>query len=449
MKRETYGLFTAITMIVGIVIGSGIYFRADDIFTLTRGNLLLGILVMIMGSTSIIFGSLSFSFLSRKATGSGGVINYFETFLTHDLAKGYGWFFSFIYLPSISVILGWAAALYTFILLGIEATLPMQIGLGLFYNVFLIIVNSLNRKIGSALQNVSTVIKLIPLFAIAIYGFFYSDALANNGNMINDFVKEFKTYTWLTALVPIAYSLDGWTIALNITPEVKNAKRNMPIALIVGPIIILIVYITYLIGIHNILGPEQIISLGDEAIFVAGKQILGDRLGNVLLTIVVISVLGVLNGICLASIRIPQALAEKKMISDKWGISEIDEKLQISKKSVYIFIMLVVFWNLVHYLVMNYNIFNGRDISEISIAFNYLIYILLYKKSFEIIKLENKANTFIPIIASLGSIMMLFGSLLASFVYVGIFLLISGSVVYLGYRYKNKDEILKRPKFQK
>ena len=81
--------------------------------------------------------------------------------------------------------------------------------------------------------------------------------------------------------------------------------------------------------------------------------------------------------------------------------------------------------------------------------FNYLIYILLYKKSFEIIKLENKANTFIPIIASLGSIMMLFGSLLTSFVYVGIFLLISGSVVYLGYRYKNKDEILKRTKFQK
>lgn len=435
MKRETYGIFTAITMIVGIVIGSGIYFRADDIFTLTRGNLLLGILVMIIGSTSIIFGSLSFSYLSRKTSGSGGVINYFETFISHDLARGYGWFFAFIYLPSISVILGGASALYTFILFGIEATLPMQIGLGLFYNIFLISVNSLSRKFGSALQNLSTVIKLIPLFAIAIYGFFYSNNLANNGNMLKDFVKEFNTYTWLTALVPIAYSLDGWTIALNITPEVKNAKRNMPIALIVGPIIILIVYIIYLIGIYNILGPDQIIALGDEAVFFAGKKILGERLGNILLTIVVISVLGVLNGLSLASIRIPQALAEKKMIPDKWGISKIDEKLQISKKSVYIFMILVVFWNVIHYLVMNYNIFNGRDISEISIVFNYLIYILLYKKSYELIKLQYKLNTFIPIIASLGSIMILIGSLLASFIYVGIFLLISGSVVYLGYRY--------------
>ncbi len=439
MKRETYGVFTAITMVVGIVIGSGIYFRADDIFTFTNGNLLLSIIVMIMGSTSIIFGSLSFSYLSRKTTESGGVINYFETFLSHDLARGYGWFFAFIYLPSVSVVLGWAAALYTFILIGIDATLPMQIALGLFYNILLIIINSLSRKFGSVIQNVSTLIKLIPLFAIAIYGFFYSNNLGNFDNILNGFVKEFKTYTWLTALVPLAYSLDGWTITLNIAPEVKNSKKNMPIALIVGPIIILFVYIVYLIGIYSILGPEQIISLGDEAIFVAGKKILGDRLGNVLLTIVVVSVIGVLNGLSLGSIRIPQALAEKRMISDKWEISKIDERFQISKKSVYIYIVTIIFWNFIHYLVMKYNIFNGRDISEISIVFNYLIYILLYKKTFEIVKAKNKLKMFIPIIASMGSLIILVGSLLTSFLYISIFLLISGIVVFLGYRYVPKE----------
>ena len=124
------------------------------------------------------------------------------------------------------------------------------------------------------------------------------------------------------------------------------------------------------------------------------------------------------------------------MIPDKWEISKIDKKLQISKKSVLVFLIAVIFWHLIHYLVMNYNVFNGRDISEISIVFNYLIYILLYKKSFEIIKSENKTITFIPIIAALGSIMMFIGSLLASFTYVTIFLLFSGSIVYLGYRYR-------------
>lgn len=149
-----------------------------------------------------------------------------------------------------------------------------------------------------------------------------------------------------------------------------------------------------------------------------------------MLTIVVVSVIGVLNGLSLGSIRIPQALAEKRMISDKWEISKIDERFQISKKSVYIYIATIIFWNFIHYLVMKYNIFNGRDISEISIVFNYLIYILLYKKTFDIVKSKNKLKMFIPIIASMGSIIILIGSLLTSFLYISIFLLISGSVVF-------------------
>lgn len=439
MKRETYGLFTAITMIVGIVIGSGIYFRADDIYMYTGGNLILGIFVLIIGAMSIIFGSLSFSYLSRKTTGSGGVVNYFETFISKDLARGYGWFLLFIYLPSISVVVGWAAALYTFMLLGIEATLPMQIALGIFYNIFLIIVNSMSRKYGGFIQNIATIIKLIPLILISIYGIFFSNNIVNMENLVNGFSSEIRSLGWLTALVPMAYSYDGWTVALNIAPEVKNSKKNVPIALIVAPIMILFVYILYLIGMDNILGVEKILELGDEAIFVAGKQILGNRLGSVLLTIVVISVLGVLNGLTLSSIRMPQALAEKNMIRDKWGIAKIDEKLQISKKSVIFYIFLIILWHLIHYIVMKYNIFNGRDISEISIVFNYLSYILIYKVAFDIIKERSKWKLFIPILASIGSIMILIGSLLASFKYVSLFLLISSTVVFLGYRYNNAD----------
>lgn len=45
-NKQSYGLFTTITMIVGIVIGSGIYFRADDIFIYANGNLALGLMVL-------------------------------------------------------------------------------------------------------------------------------------------------------------------------------------------------------------------------------------------------------------------------------------------------------------------------------------------------------------------------------------------------------------------
>lgn len=80
-KGKSYGLFTTITMIVGIVVGSGIYFRAYDIFAYTNGNLLLALLVLTMGSICIIFGSLSLSQLSKRCDDRGGLVAYFEHFI--------------------------------------------------------------------------------------------------------------------------------------------------------------------------------------------------------------------------------------------------------------------------------------------------------------------------------------------------------------------------------
>ena len=437
-KKKAYGLFTTITMIVGIVIGSGIYFRADDIFIFTNGNLFLGIMVLVLGALCIIFGSLSFSYLSRKTDGSGGLVNYFEHFISKEVACGFGWFQIFVYMPAISVIVGWAAAIYTFMLFGIDASLEVQIGLSLFYNLFFVTLNTLNRKLGGYFQNLATTIKIIPLLLIAIYGIFFANPVNLENGLVTSFGREFSKLSWITALVPLAYSYDGWTIALNIAPEVINPKKNMTRALIISPLIILFIYIIYIFGMYNILGPDQIINLGDSAIFEAGKNILGDRLANVLLAVVVLSVLGVTNGLNLGAIRMPQALAEKRMIPDG-GISKIDDKRQVSYKSSIVFFLLVIFWSLIHFIVMKYNLFNGRDISEISIVFSYVTYIALYKVAFDIIKKENKKNLILPILATLGSLIILVGSILASPFYVILFMLISASVMVLGYLYKKKQ----------
>ena len=61
MKQKKYGLPTAITMIVGIVIGSGIFFKSDNILVYTGGNVAIGILVFSLAAISIIFGGPSSS----------------------------------------------------------------------------------------------------------------------------------------------------------------------------------------------------------------------------------------------------------------------------------------------------------------------------------------------------------------------------------------------------
>lgn len=439
-KKKAYGLTTAISMIVGIVIGSGIYFKADDVFVYTNGHIGLGLLVLALGAMCIIFGSLTLSTLAKRSDGSGGLVDYFSTFVSDKMGAGFGWFQMLVYSPAISVIVGWASAIYTFMLLGIDASLMQQVLLGLAYNLFFIFINVISRRLGGYLQTAVTCIKIVPLVLIAVYGIFFASPVSDISSSSLSFGQEFSKFTWISALVPLAYSYDGWSISLNITAEVVNPKKNISRALIVSPIIILLIYLAYIYGIGNMLGADKIIELGDSAIFEAGKIVLGERLGNILLVVVVLSVLGVTNGLNLGSIRMPQALAEKKMFPDK-GLSYLDPKKMISVKSAIFVACLEIGWSFIHYFVMSNNLFGGRDISEISIVFSYLSYMILYKVSYDIIKKENKLKIIFPILATLGSLMILVGSLLASPFYVILFILISALVMYFGYRYRAKVEL--------
>ena len=61
MKEKGYGLFTTIAMIIGVVIGSGIFFKSDNILVATNGSIALGVLVFCIAAIAIIFGSLTIS----------------------------------------------------------------------------------------------------------------------------------------------------------------------------------------------------------------------------------------------------------------------------------------------------------------------------------------------------------------------------------------------------
>ena len=73
MQQSRYNLFTAIALIVGVVIGSGIFFRSDNILVATGGNVFLGILVFVIAAISIVFGCLTIAELAARTDRPGGV----------------------------------------------------------------------------------------------------------------------------------------------------------------------------------------------------------------------------------------------------------------------------------------------------------------------------------------------------------------------------------------
>ncbi|BCJ93511.1 hypothetical protein acsn021_10800 [Anaerocolumna cellulosilytica] len=441
-NKQHYGLFTATTMIIGIVIGSGIFFKSDDVLIYTGGSVELGVIAFIIGAFSIIFGSLTLSEFAVRTKHDGGIIGYYEEFISVSSANGFGWFQTFIYFPTIIVVISWVTAIYIFSFLGIEGSVEQQVILGLIIFTVFYCINTLSYKLGGHIQNITTIVKLIPLFLIALTGLFYSGqdikipegtALIPNSNI---------GLAWLAALPSIAFSFDGWIVSINITNEVENPKKNMPLALIIGPLTVLIVYLLYFLGLNTMLGPDYIMATGNEAVNKAGEILFGNFGIRLLLIFIIISILGVVNGMTLGSIRMPQNLAFKKMLPDSKTLAKIHPKYELSLSSALCSYLTCVVWMLLHYFSLKSNIFKGGDISENAIVFSYICYILLYIKVLKL-KKKNIITSFFkgvvcPILGLLGSLIILVGGLISTPLYASVFILFCCLVCLAGYLYSKR-----------
>jgi len=250
MQKRNYGLFTAIAMIVGIVIGSGIFFKADDILNYADGNVLLGVLIFVIAAVAIIFGSLTISQLATRTDKPGGLITYAEEFVGIGTATVFGWFQTFLYLPTLGAVVAWVSGIYIANLFGIaDATVSTYTLIGFIALTVLYFFNILSAKLGGLFQNASMVIKLIPLILFAVLGLVFGDPATTLGESAGTFAKTAGTLAWVGAFGPVAFSFDGWIVSTSICHEIKNSKKNLPIALSVAPIVILLIYVAYFVGI--------------------------------------------------------------------------------------------------------------------------------------------------------------------------------------------------------
>ncbi len=442
--KRHFGLFTAISMIVGICIGSGIFFKADDILRYTGGNVFLGVVVLCIGAFNIVFGGISLTELSLRTEKNGGIVGYFEEFISSKMGSAFGWFQTFVYLPTITSVVAWVAGIYTCILLGINSTLEIQVLLGLIFVSFFYLVNIFNYRFAGFFQNMTTLTKLIPLFGIAIIGFFWTKSNPSIPANVQAVSTSNVGWGWLAALAPVAFSYDGWPVVTSITNEIHRPKRNMPLALIIGPLVVLGVYLSYFLGITKVLGAEYILSTGDRAIYDLGELLLGKQGQFVLLIFVIVSVLGVVNGIVLGSTRMPQALASKNMLPQSERIKRIDEKKQLSVASCWISYGITLLWMLVHYITQKTGMISGSDVSEIAIVFSYICYLFLYVKVIQMKKAGKIKSIFkgyiAPVFAIFGAIIIVIGGIISN-PYMPIYILICLLVCAFGYFYYQRKKI--------
>ena len=149
--------------------------------------------------------------------------------------------------------------------------------------------------------------------------------------------------------------------------------------------------------------------------------------------------MGTVNGLVIAGIRTPNALAQEKALPFSAMLAGTHPKTGMSIGSGAVFLVLALAWYVAHYLTMKHNILPNSDISEISIVVQYLLYILLYVQVFRLAaKGEIRSRFFgwvAPTLAIVGSLIILVGGLqnpLAPFYALFCLVFLAGGYLFAG-----------------
>lgn len=373
---ERYSLATALSLIVGISIGSGIFFKSDNILVATGGNVALGVAMFLLAATTIVFGGLTLARFASQTAGAGGPIAYAERFLGPKRLTFIGWNFTFIYLPIVTGVICWVVGVYACMAFGLPGDFRLQMAIGVAFLLACFAWNVCWPSLGGWFANATTVFKVLPLIAVGVIGVLFADP----GSSLVQGIEQAPAAGagWVIAAAPVAFAFDGWTAAAGIAPEIKNSKRNLPIALIAGPIIILALYIAYFVGISCFLGPQEVMAAGDASLSLLFVKLFGPQAAAWPNLIAFIAVAGTANGLILSILRMPYALAVTGEVPFAKSLLKMNRTLRFPLVSAFVALGSVLFWMGVHAFVTVLGLLPNGDISEIAVSLNLFIMPLFY-----------------------------------------------------------------------
>ena len=379
-----YGLLTAICMVVGTVIGSGVFFKAQNVLNATGGNMPIGIAAWCITGFIMILCSAQFAVMATKYERVSGVTAYAEA----TCGKGYSyvvtWFMVNIYFPGMTSVLAWVSARYFGVILGWDMTSPQVMLLAGVFLIFSYTLNALSPRLAGKFQVSATIVKLIPIALMAIIG---TTAGLINGILPQNFVTVVgeaaggSTGSGLfAAIVATAFAYEGWIVATSISEELKNPKRNLPIALVLGSFIVVVAYVLYYIGVAGGATNEVLMNEGAATAF---KNLFGGIGGMLLNVCVVISCLGTLNGLMVASTRGMYSLAENNEGPNPKMFSQVDKTTDMTTNSAIWGLFTCSLW-LIYFYGANlapegawFGVFSF-DSSELPIVTIYALYIPMF-----------------------------------------------------------------------
>lgn len=299
------GLFDATMIVMGGIIGSGIFMNPAVVARQVHTPfLILG--AWVIGGLFALAAAFIWAELAAARPEVGGQYAYLREAFHPAVAFLYGWVLLLVVQTG-----GMAAVAVTFARYFVELT-NMPIGyakLAALVLAVLTIINCLGVRAGSTVQSILMVLKIAALIALVVFGLTLTKPAANPSHLL-DGPPSFGLLTAFgAALVPVIFSYGGWQTATFVAGEIKEPRRNLPRGLIIGVTGVVLLYLAANVVCIIVLGSTGLAASAAPASDVM-RSALGDFGARAIAAGIAISTVGFLSQSMLTAPRVYFAMAQ-------------------------------------------------------------------------------------------------------------------------------------------
>lgn len=328
-------LWDAVMIVMGSMIGSGIFIVSADIMRNLGSGYWL-IVVWIITTIMTVAAAISYGELSALFPKAGGQYTYITEIFGKPMGFLYGWgMFTVIQTGTIAAVAVAFGKFTAYLIPSLNDAAPIfQSGefkitwiqiLAIVVILFLTFVNTKGVQSGKILQNVFTSSKIIALLGLIVLGFVLISQSNWSSNMSFgwDAFQNLKQTEWKSisgaailggiaaAMVGSVFSSVAWENVTFISGEIENPKKNVVKAMILGTSAVMILYLLVNFVYLNALDRDSIAFAANDRVAVAAAEKMFGNAGTIIIAVLVmISTFGCVNGIVLAGARVFQTMAK-------------------------------------------------------------------------------------------------------------------------------------------
>ena len=400
--RRSLGFGSAISIVIGTIIGSGIFFKQASILD-SAGSSTMAIAAWIFGGVITLTAGLTIAEIGAQMPYTGGLYVYVENLYGRICGFLAGWMQVIVYGPAIIASVAGFMSIMITNLFGIDA--KWRIPVALITIIAIGLMNFLENNVAAAFSVITTIGKMIPIAAIIIFGLFWGhqDALGQTVSEVNRSTGGFGV-----AVLATLFGYDGWILIANLGGEMKNPQKLLPKAIILGISSVLVIYTLITIGIFRFIPANMIHSLGENTTSYLATKAFGEIGGKLLSIGIIISMLGTLNGKIITFPRIVYAMARRGDLPFSRLLSYVTPK----GKSP---IIATVFIIILATIMMLF--FDPDHLSDLCVFTIYCFYLMTFFGIFILRKKNNKRPfstplyPLVPIVAIAGGLFVLISEL--------------------------------------